>query len=454
MKTLNSLSQLTVSQLTSLKPCKKILLHSNAHTDEMVVLALRKIFKKETEARFPGMSTAPIEEWGWGQSLPLASDDDGVIGLGVLEGDLDEHNTVGYADTCAAELFAEQIGVLDKPAVRLLIETIKAEDRKGAADGASIHSVLKLVWRVADKLFPVNFKNIMRCPTSSGVVRPTIHRTILWWVVWAYIAEYQKLCEEVEERGEGAVAKVLTFSRAYANIKSEFGEKRALRWQKFYDRVKKERDQMRETTRRHLVTGAPWIRELTFGRFTTDGRVRSVRVLVFDSLEFCYFVPTVLRHLPSEQRPDISIIRQPNGHLAIMSDQAIDLTEVACALRVQELKLIQGDKPVFTAEELSARGSVSGWPKMQPYWHLHDKAVPNQLYCGAESAPLTSGSAIPLDRIVMLIQVVLGNKYHPEHHRKCAKGVCKHTCPWFNLHMRRCLAARKLLPSNQVVEVR
>lgn len=415
--------------------CTKILVHTNPHTDEMMVLALRWIFRKETEARFPGLSTAKVEEWGWGQTLELnGTAAEGVVAIGTLRGSLDEHEMAGYEDTCSAELFARAIGVHEDPAVKLMIEMVKREDRLGAQDGASIHSRLKTIFRMSKK------------------TRPSF-RSILHWAAWAYVAEYHKLTQEIDEakqKGAPPRSRVVTVQRAEVNIRSHFGNSRAKRWVKLPVAAKAEADTVvKELFEKIVLDRAKkdptmWVR---FPMYAEGQFVRELTILVVEFETPCYLLPTAVRKMQECDRPDIMIVRQPHGHIAIMSEFDFDLTEVARALRIQELKRMDGVKPVYTLEELSAKGNVALWPKLEPLWHLHDKKPLNQLYCGAESTPLTPGTMIPTQIIVALVKTVLGGSFHPSYFKGCIRKSCEgFQCPWFNLHLGRCLAVRNIRP--------
>lgn len=417
-------------ELTTPVMCEKILVHANPHTDEIATLALRWIFRKETNAKFPGFATAKVEEWGLGQTLELlGSSAVDVVAIGTLRGSLDEHEMVGYNDTCSAELFARAIGVMDDPAVQLMIEMVKREDRLGAQDGASIHSRLKTIFRMSDKTRPA-------------------FRSIIHWAVWAYIAEYHKLKQEIADakrKGTPVVARVITIQRAEANIGKHFGGGRARRWAVLPAKAKAEVDTKVQALFEKIVLDRAkkkpkaWVQ---FPAFENGKTARHISLLVVEFSEPCYLLPTAVRKMNEAERPDIMIIRQPHGHMAIMSEFDFDLTEVARALRVQELKRMNGQKPIFTLEELGVVGNVDNWPKLEPLWHLHDKKPLNQLYCGAESTPLAPGTNIPTEKIVAIVKVILGGSFHGDYFRFCKNGQCEgFECPWFNLHMDRCLQA-------------
>lgn len=419
--TLSSLAQLPPLQVGKVE---RLLLHSNPHTDEMVILALRRIFCKESNVRFPGFCRAKIELWSLGQAFDLvASDTDRVVAIGTGRQLLDEHETSHYEDTCAAEIFAREIGVLSDPAVALMISTIKDEDRKGAKDGASIHAVLKQIHR-------------MKTPPQFQI--------IINWCVWAYVAEYHALKKEIESaNGEVVAPKVLTVERAVKNITDRFGERRAMLWMSLAQKAKEETSQSVKTALQKILAdkakgdnAEQWSR---FKVWNGEGCVfRSM--FAVELTEFNYNILTATRRMSYKDRPDVVVIRQPNGHVAIMSEKDnINLTYVCRSLRIQELKAMGGPTPSFTVEQLSTQGNVRDWPKAESYWHLHEKEIPNQLYCGAESAPNAPGSQIPFEKICRLVKTVLANSFQGN----CDGSRCMGAeCPLFGLYMPMCMQVR------------
>ncbi len=434
METLHTLAALPAIMVNVLR----LLFHSDPHTDEMIILAFRRIFRKKVDARFPGFSRAKIELWSLGQAFELAPEDtDRVVAIGTGRQLLDEHETSAYEDTCAAEIFAHEVGILDDPAVALMIETVKSEDRHGARSGSSIHSVLKKIHRLKN---PMGFQ------------------TIINWCVWAYVAEYHALKKAIEKsNGKVVQPKVLDIARAKKNISAHFGEWIANRWFALAERTMAESNSVIDQTLGMLVADKAKAKSKFWSTFGVWDGEREVEysMLAIELEDFNYYVPTAVRRMMVQDQPDVMIIKQPNGHLAIMSHKDdIDLTFVARALRIQELKVMMCEKPKFTVEELSVQGGVHNWPKAEAYWHLHEKEIPNQLYCGAESAPSAPGSQIPFGKICRLVKDVMANSFHGNFWRSCQDGFCAGSeCPFFGMYMPMCMKVRRTFSHQVAVRV-
>lgn len=442
MQTLKSLALLPATVIH----VARLIIHFAAHTDEMLVLALRKLFPKESNARFPGFSRAKVEEWGSGQALELPSGSEAVA-IGTLRDILDEHGRSDEEETCAAEIFAREIGILltdeeiaKQPeenrakykAVQLMVEIVRGEDRGGAGDGDSIHNRLKLIHR-------------METPPSF--------QTITNWTLWAYVAEFHALKTQIEKEG-GAEKKIITVGRAKANIIKHFCEKRAQTWLSLVEKAKKEAkaatdkalgiivDDMR---RREPKYGSVFFGEVKDGKRDLVMFAIDLGTPEFDG-KFNYFFPTAFRRLPEERRPDIMIIRQPNGHVAIMSEkQDIDFVEEARALRIRQFGMLSGTNGTkFTVAKMSVKGEVLGWPKASPYLYLHVKTPANQLYCGSETAPSVPGLDIPFKTVCEIIRIIKSGEFHERYKKDCVRGRCGDVeCPFYGLHMRRCLQVRR-----------
>ncbi len=420
-------------------PVGTVFLHRKFHTDEAVCfwISRSQIFRDSVQKVFPGIDKAEVIYWSLGQSIP-ASDTASALSFGCRSGRADEHGLADeeYRKTCAAEMFAQIVGLGGDPVLRKMIGTVIREDRLGADHKKSLHAVLKGIHRMSKDTRP----------------RET---EILEWLTVAYEAQYLSL------KADGSLLEKnppMTLKNAYHMIKNVFGELKAKDWITLALRSEKNRGARSRrmfdilSADRQLGTRAKFWSTIEVAR--GPGKTEHLHMVVIktDTVEAV--------KVAIDLGAAVVIKMDSNGNVVIFTDRrkSIDLTTVILALRDEELRLmwdrgeIFTDEKNFSPEELSVRGHVEGWPLLSPYWFLHNvsRNAANQLYNGSESAEGVAPTAIPLEVIVEIVRLILGGKFHPVFYEKCGwkkggtPGWCSgEKCPWFHWHLGRCLPAQR-----------
>ncbi len=420
-------------------PTDRLALHQ-PHTDEGGCVWILKSGRfPEVAELFPGAKDAPLELWTLGQTVEPAKGNR-VLFLGCGGGEVDEHelDPEEYRQTSAAEMLVDLLKIND-PALRAVVSIITTEDRWGAKDQRSIHAVLKQIHRMD---------------------HPYSYEEVLEWVGAALDAQYRFFKSNTKTDW----TLTLTLERARDYIKEFDGEDAAEKWFDFGNRalvnfkarkgrmmVKLEEDKNRgkESVHWHPIKIA------SGGSRKDDGFLVAMKTDSFEAMKAAMTVGA-----------SVTLIEQKSGNSQIFGNRPlrIDLTEVALAFRVAELEKMYAlqfinKKPVihhknpqrkldefeFTVEELSVRGHVKRWPKMQPYWYLHD--VPgdaaNQFYNGTESANGVPPSNLTFEERVELLKKILGGQFHDEFYQGCLEGKCAgNKCPWFAMNLTRCTEVR------------
>ena len=114
----------------------RIVTHARPHLDEIVAIWL---LRKFGEVRYPGIGTANIDYWSNGGTTPdgrsaSAYEKEGALLIGVGGGRFDEHPGVGVErkkSQCAATLVARDLGVIEDPALDMILDTVAQNDLKG-----------------------------------------------------------------------------------------------------------------------------------------------------------------------------------------------------------------------------------------------------------------------------------------------------------------------------------
>lgn len=128
-----------------------IVTHPRPHLDEIAALWL---LYQYGDKMFPGVEQANIEIWGdngWckGKS-PEDCEREGILLLGVGGGRFDEHpdpvrNTSGRPGECVTTLVAKELGVIDDPPLRQLINFVAQKDIKGVGNGWDLGTMINLM---------------------------------------------------------------------------------------------------------------------------------------------------------------------------------------------------------------------------------------------------------------------------------------------------------------------
>lgn len=420
-------------------PVKEVFIHPNFHTDEGCThwLSRSKSFREKVEKVFPGISQAKRSFWALGQSLPVMEKPD-TISFGCRGGRADEHNRRGEAfqQTCSAKMFAEITGLLtNDESLNTVLAKVLREDRKGAFCPESIHAVLKQIHRMQN---------------------PPPPEEILEWMDLAFEAEYQtfKSDENIRMRN-----KVLTIKHAKEMIEKLFGKQKANEWEDLPKRAMRNFGERKERMLRRLSEDRAKGTQSEF--WSTFGYRSIVNSPKGEYLSTESFFPMVVIETKSFEAMQaaidlgaaVVIVKRPDGNVAIFSNRKlkIDLTNVALALRSEELDLMWENgiakmkSGMFTPHQLRSRGHVITWPPMTPYWFLHDvpRKDANQLYNGTESASMVLPTQIPLAKIVKIVRIVLGRKFHPHFYKECMNGACAgEKCFFFRWDLFQCAQAR------------
>jgi len=189
-------------------------LHPGFHRDEGAGVWMARKFEK-AEKMFPGIKSAALQFWTIGQSLSAPPNPNAIfLGCGGDE-KTDEHalGADKYQETCSALLFAELLKLTDDKALMTVVTKIRNEDRAGASNARSVHSVLTKIHRMDHKL-PIE--------------------QIVEWVEISCEAEYKTLVADgVEE------SKLLTIERGKEHVARWYGAEKAEQWYDLGDRAVK-----------------------------------------------------------------------------------------------------------------------------------------------------------------------------------------------------------------------
>jgi len=130
-----------------------IITHTRPHLDEITAIWLLRKFGGE---KYPGVSTTEIIFWTEGGTTPDGRsaaewEADGYLLVGTGGGKFDEHpNHNGSSGKsakgkCAATLVAEDLGIEDDPALKIILESVEKEDLKGGSRSLDLPALVKLL---------------------------------------------------------------------------------------------------------------------------------------------------------------------------------------------------------------------------------------------------------------------------------------------------------------------
>ncbi len=127
---------------------RKIVTHVRPHFDEVVAIWLLYVFGQE---KFPGISQAEIEYWGFGKTPDGRSAEEyereGVLLIGVGGGRFDEHPTATKERTageCAATLVAKALGVRERPELQQILNEVLSNDLNGGGSLFGVPAIIQI----------------------------------------------------------------------------------------------------------------------------------------------------------------------------------------------------------------------------------------------------------------------------------------------------------------------
>jgi len=191
-------------------PVHTIVFHqSPLHPDELFIDWLRSHFPV-AEERYPGISQAKIENWGLGGRTPDGRpaeewEKEGVLAFGTGGGRFDEHGTFGRErkrGECSASLFAKDLGLDQDPALRRILQYIKANDLDGKQEAEDVEAGLA---RIVNRAYYAARKhNLGDEATILGQAR---------WIFTSWYLEQCDSLEAVEEFNQKAMVEEVNIGR-------------------------------------------------------------------------------------------------------------------------------------------------------------------------------------------------------------------------------------------------
>ncbi len=136
---------------------------------------------------------------------------------------------------------------------------------------------------------------------------------------------------------------------------------------------------------------------------------------------------------------DVVIKQSSSGHVYISTAKKsnINLDEVISLLRLEEMRIKSGGKPVTVKPgELQAPGTIISAEE----WH-YEPTHP-AIFNGAKTATDKPATKITLERIIYIVLFGLNEKTFPnQHYKLCLSGRCAgKVCPLYEAHLQRCSA--------------